>query len=53
CSIESSGYLTLVISHSKERCGGRLVIKHVNIYPHITQPSFCPVQAFKILYDYL
>ncbi|KAG2212975.1 hypothetical protein INT45_013284 [Circinella minor] len=52
CSISQSGCLTLVISHPKERRGGRPIIKHITIHPHCTQQLFCPVHAFKILCDH-
>ncbi|KAI7846734.1 hypothetical protein BDC45DRAFT_453027 [Circinella umbellata] len=52
CFINSSRCLTLVIFHPKERCGGRPIIKRINIHPYQTQQSFCPVYAFKILRDH-
>ncbi|KAI9246115.1 hypothetical protein BDA99DRAFT_543461 [Phascolomyces articulosus] len=52
CLIESSGCFTLVISHPKELRSGRPIIRRVNIYLYTTQPSFCPIQAFRILRDH-
>ena len=49
CFIDSSRCLTLVISHPKERRGGRPIIKRINIHPHQTQCCIQHILFIKII----